>query len=205
MNERIYSVYIHIFKNGKVYIGITKRNPKERWKNGKGYKRNIVLYKAIEKYGWENIEHKVLYSNLTKEEAEQKEIELIAKYNSTNHKFGYNVDNGGNCIGTHSLKTRKKLSEINKGKKLSQETIEKMRKRMIGNKYNLGKKINDEKKEKLRKINSKKVRQLDLEGNYIKTYNSTREAQRDLQIQHICEVCNGKRKSIGGYKWEYEV
>lgn len=30
-----YSVYIHIFPNSKVYIGITKRQPKDRWQNGK--------------------------------------------------------------------------------------------------------------------------------------------------------------------------
>ena len=64
-----YSVYIHLFPNNKVYIGITKQKPEHRWNNGKGYKNNDYLANAILKYGWNNIEHKILYSNLTKEEA----------------------------------------------------------------------------------------------------------------------------------------
>ena len=29
-----YSVYLHIFPNGKVYVGITKFKPEYRWNNG---------------------------------------------------------------------------------------------------------------------------------------------------------------------------
>ena len=39
---------MHIFPNGKRYIGITSRKPTERWHNGKGYKKQFV-YKAIKK------------------------------------------------------------------------------------------------------------------------------------------------------------
>ena len=35
----------------------------------------------------------------TKEEAEQKEIELISQYQSNNRNFGYNIENGGNSTG----------------------------------------------------------------------------------------------------------
>ena len=63
-----YKVYIHRNKiNGKVYIGITKQKPENRWRNGKGYKQNIKFYRAIEKYGWNNFEHIVLVDNLTAE------------------------------------------------------------------------------------------------------------------------------------------
>ena len=72
--ENNYKVYIHIFPNNKVYIGITRNRTDIRWTNGKGYKKQEVMSNAINKYGWKNIEHKVLYENLTKEEAEQKEI-----------------------------------------------------------------------------------------------------------------------------------
>lgn len=61
-----YKVYIHIFPNKKVYIGMTCQEPKERWKRGKAYKENRHLYNAINKYGWENIEHKILFDNLEK-------------------------------------------------------------------------------------------------------------------------------------------
>lgn len=109
-----YMVYKHTFPNNKIYIGITtKTNPKERWRGGSGYSNNDLMTKAIKKYGWENIKHEILYKNLTEEEAKQKEIELIAKYKSTNHQFGYNISTGG---------------ETSKGYKHTQEQIEKQKK-----------------------------------------------------------------------------
>lgn len=33
-----YSVYAHIFPNGKIYIGATRQEPKRRWSGGCGYK-----------------------------------------------------------------------------------------------------------------------------------------------------------------------
>lgn len=92
----MYCVYKHTFPNNKVYIGITSLNPLRRWKqNGMGYKGQRFVFNAILKYGWDNIKHEILYSNLTKEEACQKEIELIAEYKSNNRKYGYNISIGG--------------------------------------------------------------------------------------------------------------
>lgn len=108
-------VYIHIFPNGKVYIGQTKQTTAQRWIRGKGYKGQLVE-RAIKKYGWDNIEHKVLYSGLTEEEANEVEIRLISEYNSTDENFGYNLLNGGKGKGQnlrHSSEHYKKISEIN--------------------------------------------------------------------------------------------
>lgn len=65
MEDRIYKVYMHTLPNGKKYVGITKRNVNERWKNGNGYKNNCRFYNAIRKYGWDNITHEILFDNLT--------------------------------------------------------------------------------------------------------------------------------------------
>lgn len=75
MKEKKYIVYVHIFSNNKKYFGITSKKPNARWENGSGYseKRQPVMYNAIQKYGWENIEHKILHTDLTFEEANQKE------------------------------------------------------------------------------------------------------------------------------------
>ena len=116
-----YKVYIHITPNNKFYIGITKNSLKRRWNNGKGYKSCILFNRAIEKYGWENIKHKLLYDNLTKEEAEQKEIELIKKYKSNNEKYGYNIANGGSHIGCISETTKEKIRKSKKGKMMGKE------------------------------------------------------------------------------------
>lgn len=117
-----YSVYEHKNKiNGKIYIGITSLPVKERWKNGKSYAKNTKIYNAIKKYGWDNFEHNVLFTGLTKEEAEQKEIELIAKYNTTNSKYGYNIQNGGCSHGKFTEESKNKISNSKKGKKYSIE------------------------------------------------------------------------------------
>ena len=39
------------------------------------------------------------------------EIELIAKFKSTDINYGYNIQNGGNGIGKHSIDTIKKITD----------------------------------------------------------------------------------------------
>lgn len=50
-----------------------------------------MFYRAIEKYGWDNITHEIIANNLTKEEAMKFETLLILKLNSHKSKFGYNL------------------------------------------------------------------------------------------------------------------
>lgn len=154
-----YSVYRHTVPNGKVYIGITCQNPEKRWKNGKGYHKRILFRNAIDKYGWDNIIHEVLYTNLTKEEAEQKEIELIAEHKSNNREFGYNVSNGGFSNGKHSEETKKKIKEKAKGRIISEETRKKISKANKG-KFTkeknpmYGKNLSEEHRKKLSEANN---------------------------------------------------
>lgn len=110
-------VYIHKNKiNGKVYVGQAKGNPKFRWgKNGKNYKSSIFFWNAIQKYGWNEFEHIVLFENLTSDEANSIEIETIAKFNSTNPSFGYNIRGGGRNGSLNEL-SKQKIREANLGK-----------------------------------------------------------------------------------------
>lgn len=50
----------------------------------------------------------------------------------------------------------------------------------------------------------KKVRQIDADGNVIKTWRSMSDAARGLglQVSNISHCCNGKIGSTGGYRWE---
>lgn len=164
--ENNYKVYIHIFPNNKVYIGITKMEIKKRWLNGKGYKSSRKLNFAIDKYGWKNIQHKILYENLSKKEAEEKEIELIKMYNSTNDNFGYNIEKGGNHQGKMNDETKKKISESMKGKLLGEKngmygkhhSLETRKKISENNpKIMLGKHLSEESKEKISKANKGKI------------------------------------------------
>ncbi len=128
--EKKYCVYIHKTPTGKVYIGITMRKPEDRFKGGSGYFKNKHFYQAIKKYGWDNIEHSIVASSLTRKEAGEIEQKLIAEYDSTNPLRGYNNSIGGEFGGfgvVPSEETRKKLSEALKGKKKSEAMKAKLR------------------------------------------------------------------------------
>ena len=113
---RNYTVYMHTSPSGKVYIGITSRSVEQRWGcNGYGY-YGQPFFSAILKYGWDNIKHEILYTNLSKEEAEEKEIELIKQYKSNKSGCGYNADNGGFSVGRCGEQTKRKISEATKGR-----------------------------------------------------------------------------------------
>lgn len=182
-----YTVYRHTFPNNKTYIGITSLKVEKRWKNGKGYEKCPLMNRAIQKYKWHNIKHDILYTNLSKEEAEKLEIELIKEYKSNNIKYGYNIANGGNSVGMHSEETKKILSEGKKGKKNP----------MFGRVKTI------EEKKRLSIINTSKKEVLCVELNRL--FNSTMEAERELKIHHnhISACCKGKERTAGGYHWKY--
>ncbi len=203
MEERNYTVYKHTSPSGKVYIGITSLKVKERWDCGRGYKKNRYFNNSIKKYGWENIVHEILFENLTKNEAETKEIELIAYYKSMN--ISYNIENGGNSVGTHSEETKRKIRESLKGRinywcigtKASEETRKKMSE---AHKGKLIGKYTGSKSAKARKIDM-----FSLNGEYIKTFGSSVEAMDEIGTNYtgIIKCCNMQQKSCGGYLWRY--
>ena len=203
----MYLVYKHTTPNNKVYIGITKhKNPKRRWENGKGYWSNEHFTNAIKKYGWDNIKHEVLYTNLSKEEAEEKEKELIRQYKSYNRKYGYNIEKGGSLNKEVSKETRNKLRINATGKKASEETKTKMSESHKGkNCYWYGKHLSEATKKALSEIRKKKVNQYTVTGEYIKTYDSMKDAAQEYNVsrQNIYASCSKRRKTACGYIWRY--
>lgn len=156
--EANYTVYQHIAPNGKCYIGVTSRKPEMRWQNGKGYRHNEYFDNAIKKYGWKNIEHKIIKTKLTKEEAEQMERDLIAQFKSNDRDHGYNITSGGEEVGKHSEESKRKMSEHTKGQvsprkgvHLSEETKAKLSASHKGLRYNIGVPFTEERKQHLRK------------------------------------------------------
>ena len=114
-----YLVYKYVFPNNRIYIGIISRTLEERWKSG--YRHCPYVLNAIKKYGKKNISRIILFEGLTKEEAEQKEIELIAQYKSNQKKYGYNIENGGKCASSIAEQTKKQISNKLKGIVRNQE------------------------------------------------------------------------------------
>ena len=90
-----YNVYKHTnLINHKSYIGITSQKCENRWGiNWKDYELQPKFYHAIQKYGWDNFQHDILYTNLDKETALKIEADLIKTYDTI--KNGYNISPHG--------------------------------------------------------------------------------------------------------------
>ena len=72
VTEKTWYVYKHTSPSNKVYIGITSQKPIYRWRNGLGYNTQQYFWRAIQKYGWENFTHEVLFEGLSIEDAKTK-------------------------------------------------------------------------------------------------------------------------------------
>ena len=123
----MYIVYEHISPNGKRYVGITQQTLDKRFGHkGIQYKfQNQHFWRAIQKYGWDNMEHNIIAEGLTHDEACARERLEIKKDKLLNNS--YNITDGGDGrTGTkHSPETRAKISATLKGRKQSPETCQK--------------------------------------------------------------------------------
>lgn len=223
ISKRIYKVYKHTLPkevsgkdNDMVYIGITcQENPWTRWGvNIPHYKYNKHFSRAISKYSWKNFLHEVLFDGLTQEEANQKEINLIAYYDSTNPEKGYNKANGGCSNGKHteatkkiisekakkrfenrennpmygmhhSKETKKKMSEKATGRRHSEESRQKMSKQRAGEKNVMyGKTHTKEAREKISKATSKPVKCIETGIIYSSELEAKRQTGADNSVIH---------------------
>ena len=209
-----FTLYKLTSPSGKIYIGITRQKPDKRWGKGKGYRNSPHLRAAIEKYGWDAFKHEILAVGLSKEEAEQREVTLIAQYSSTDRRFGYNTDKGGSTGAKHSHETRKRIGEANRARVWTQEARHKLRTyklahptspavaKKIGD-ANRGRKHRPESVEKIRAAQQKlPVVNLTTGEKYASVRDAARSCNQDAS--HIVAVCRGRRKSAGGAVWRYE-
>lgn len=207
-----YCVYCHVSPSGKRYIGVTCRKPERRWDRGFGYKENEYFTRAINKYGWDSFEHLILFTGLSWKEASDVEIELIAKYETTNRSKGYNIDYGG-LSGDKRLseETKKKIGDAHRGRFTEAQRVAatarrgkgfshtEEAKRKIGDSHR-GKPLSEEHKKKLsdahkgikpskenlellRKANIRSVVQYEISGEYIAEYESIRGAANALGLR----------------------
>lgn len=95
-----------------MYVGITGNGAENRW--NKGYRHCVKMQHAIEKYGWNGFDHRVLVANLTKEEAEEIETNLIKDLMLQDDRYGYNIAPGG-YVHYMEEETKKKISLANLG------------------------------------------------------------------------------------------
>jgi len=111
-----FQVYVYINEvNQKAYVGQTCLSLPERARtDGKGYKRCVLFYRAIQKYGWCSFLPLTIKDNLSLEEADRMEREYITLLKSNDPAFGYNLKDGGSR-GLHSESSKKKVSDAKKG------------------------------------------------------------------------------------------
>ena len=124
------------------------------------------MKRAIDKYGWENIDHKILVTELDAESANEIEMFLIEMFHTNNPKYGYNITSGGDGYkGTsHSEETKevirqkarkqweKQKAEGYKPPRITEEARKHLSESHIGQKaWNKGKQsMTDEMKQNLR-------------------------------------------------------
>jgi group I intron endonuclease len=209
-NERIYTVYMHIFPDDKVYIGMTRQKIARRWRsNGSGYIGQPQVWEAINHFGWENVQHEIIATCLTRYEAEHMERNLVELYNANDIEYGYNIDYGGQGAGRVSQRTKDKLSELNTGWVPTDEQRLHMSIAQTGRQHpeevkrkisesNKGKKMSDEAKrkisearkqqdyylknlDKMAEISRKPILRYSVEtGEFIARYESGREAAKEF-------------------------
>lgn len=175
-------------RNGKLYIGqSTNLNHRKSChffdlKNNRH--KNIYLQRAY------NIEPDVFIFEIIcvckEDELNDLEIYFIDKYKTTNSRYGYNLDLGGNGAGRMSDETKAKLSKAKKGNKLM-----------------CGIKLSDEWKQHLSEAQPHKKKVICIETGVV--YDSFADASRKTGLNRtkIVSVCTGKRKSTGGFHFEY--
>ena len=194
--------------NGKVYIGKTLNSIQKRWrehlidsKKRKCEKR--PLYSAINKYGEENFEIEQI-EECSRDILNERECYWIEYYGS--FKNGYNAIIGGDgkpyldydLIYNTYLKTKNmKQTSI-----LCNCSVDSVRK--ILEIYDITK---ENRIKNGHKVLGHPVAKIDkYTDEIIAVYETIAEAEKEnpkANRQHISKVCKGKRKTAGGYKWEY--
>lgn len=86
-----YKIYVHVFPNGKKYVGYTKTPVKQRWSGGLGYQSQWPVFSAILKFGWNNIRHYIIMDGLSEEEAKLYEAAFIYHWETYKKGKGYNT------------------------------------------------------------------------------------------------------------------
>lgn len=200
--------------NQKAYIGKTVNSIEQRWKeHRKDYKRKQCekrpLYDAMNKYGIENFTIELI-EEVDIKELSDKEVYWIGYYDT--YKNGYNATLGGDgkILYDYDL-----VAELIISHKTTKEICAELGccpdiVRLVANKYNLKISRAPDCMHKPQSVN-----QYDKMGQYLRTFDSIRDACRWLEengyvsghlngvTTHISDACKGKRKTAYKFKWEY--
>lgn len=120
-------IYKATSPSGKIYIGQTIQELKNRIKSHKSYAKNgsnTYFYRAVRKYGFENFKWEIIDKANTQNELNKKEVYWIEQYKNNL----YNTQEGGrrNKKTTkgykHTKEHKKKIGDSARGRKHTEET-----------------------------------------------------------------------------------
>jgi hypothetical protein len=223
--------HIRLDKNEPFYIGIGSDIPYYKRANERA-RRSKFWKKIIAKT---NYEIEILFDDISFEEAKVKEIEFIKLYGRKDLNTGclVNLTDGGDGLinKVYTPEYRKNLSNSIKGRILSEESKEKIRKSKTGQKHTEESKIKMSNKAKGR-INTPELMELlrnrkgeknpafgikgasnksfkgfievSKKGIYIGKYEGIRDCAESLGVTatRVSAVINGRRNHTGGYTFK---
>lgn len=192
--------------NKRKYIGKSVNIRKRFYE----HKRNLLNNKHTNKFlqrdfNKSGINNFVFYiiSEFKESELNEKEIDYIEFYKTTNNKFGYNLTKGGEgATGyKHTKESRQKISEIQLGRRLTAEwkkNISLSHKGNIPKNINILNKIAEEKKIK--------ILQFDLDGKFIRSWDGINECARGFNSHptNLVKALIKKHKTFMNFIWFYE-
>ena len=209
--EKICGIYcIENLVNSKKYIGQSTDIIKRWYEHRRTLKLkqhdNIYLQRAWDKYGEDNFQFYIMTA-CEVEKLDELEIYFIDLFNTTNNECGYNMTIGGD--GTfgykHTEETKRYISEIQTGRKLSEKHINSI-KNAWKNKIESGYRP---KTEHLLAYNMNQEKKIDCydanNGTFICTFSGIQFASRELNLEaaNICKVLLGHHKRCKNYYFAY--
>lgn len=188
--------------NKKVYVGkTTSSNINSYWKqhvsDALGEKQfcNRVFYKALRKYGYDGFYWKVIEEIESNYDVCRAEVDLIAKLKTNILRYGpdagYNMTDGGEgTLGyRHTKETKIKMSNLQKGRKISEEQKKNHSIQMTGPGNGMFSKNHSEESKKSMSINSSGPKN----GMFGKTHskearNKIKEKRSIFTMQNIADI-----------------
>jgi group I intron endonuclease len=180
------------FEHIILYEGLTRQEASRR------EKELIAKYDTTNRSNGYNLESGGLYGDKSLSDETKRKIGdahrgkyTEAQREATKHRRNPNYH--------HSDEIKKRIGDSHRGKHLSEE-----QKRHLSE-INKGKKMSPEHIEKLRQLRIRRVAQYDLDGNKLGEYESLKEAAdaNDTWYQSIRACCIGKVRSAAGFVWRF--
>lgn len=191
---------------GEIYVGATTCSLNKRWdehvRSSKTTEKDLKFHKAIREYGEANFDIEVI-EEVPNHMLAEREKYYIRHFDSYHN--GYNSTLGG--PGSNQIEYEKiydlweagyNCREIARELDICPQTVITAMNAYDG--YTASESIHRGKRNQMHK-----VRQYDMDGNYIREFESTADAARAYDVDRtlISAVCRRKRHSGAGYQWRY--